>query len=232
MPIIASRAAASARSYGLTSSGLSIVSTNLMLHLNAANPASYPGSGNTWYDLSPNGLNATGGSAITGQALQNNQPYNVGSSGILNTDTHSIFFSIQINSITGSWDKIFGFVPSGTDRSPGIWRWQNNGTLHWRYDPGNTGCDFGSNTSGSNFSANVWYYVGVTKNGGTAKTYVNGVNTTTQSVANPKTGGNSGIELYPYYSGSSRMRHVHIYNRVLSDAEVLSNYTAIQSQLI
>lgn len=34
------------------------VSTNLILSLDASNPVSYSGSGNTWYDLSGNGLNA------------------------------------------------------------------------------------------------------------------------------------------------------------------------------
>jgi hypothetical protein len=36
----------------------SIVSTNLILNLDASNVNSYSGSGNTWYDLSGNGLNA------------------------------------------------------------------------------------------------------------------------------------------------------------------------------
>ena len=35
--------------------GASIVRNNLVLHLDAANPKSYPGSGTTWYDLSGNG---------------------------------------------------------------------------------------------------------------------------------------------------------------------------------
>jgi hypothetical protein len=233
MPIIASRAAASARGYGLTSSSLDVVKTNLVLHLNAANSASYPGSGNTWYDLSGSGLNASGGSAISGQALSQNQPYYTASSGILNTDTHSIFFSIQINNSVDAWDKIFGF-PSGSDRSPGVWRYPNQRLIHWRYDPNNSGCDFGKDSSNTQFDTNTWYYVGVTKNGGTAKTYVNGVNTTTQSVSNPKSSGNAVVELYPYFNGSalSKMRHVHVYNRVISDAEVLNNYNAIKGQLV
>ncbi len=56
MPILSSRAAASARAYGLTSSA-SLITTNLALRLEAFNTASYPGSGTVWYDLSGNGLN-------------------------------------------------------------------------------------------------------------------------------------------------------------------------------
>lgn len=39
--------------------GANIYSKNLMVHLNASNPASYPGTGNTWYDLSGNGNHFT-----------------------------------------------------------------------------------------------------------------------------------------------------------------------------
>jgi len=213
--------------------------SGIVLNLDAANILSYPGTGNTWYDLSPSGLNATGGSSITGQALQANQPYNTVSTSILNTDTHSLFFSIQINNTTGTWDKIFGYTPSGTDRSPGIWRYPSSARIHWRYDGGNSGADFDVTTvggynepTGTQFQANVWYYVGVTKNGATATSYVNGLKLGTSSVTNPKTAGNSTIQLYPGYTGSSKMRHVHAYNRVLSDAEVLANYNIISTQLV
>ena len=36
----------------------SIVTSGLQLCLDASNPLSYPGSGNTWYDISGNGNNA------------------------------------------------------------------------------------------------------------------------------------------------------------------------------
>jgi len=38
---------------------LSIVQDGLVLYLDAGNPASYPGTGNTWFDLSGNGNNGT-----------------------------------------------------------------------------------------------------------------------------------------------------------------------------
>ena len=214
----------------------SIVTSGLVLNLDATNTASYPGTGTTWFDLSPSGLHATGSSAITGQQLQANQPYTTASTGILNTDTHSLFFSIQINNTSGTWDKIFGYEAGGSDRTPGIWRWPSTRRIHWRYDPGNSGTDFSVDTVGDNagteFVANVWYYVGVTKNGSATRVYVNGQLIGTGSVANPKTAGATPIRLYPGYTqNSSIMRHVHIYNRVISDAEVLSNYNAIRSRL-
>ena len=41
-----------------TSNNITSVSTNLLLNLDASNSLSYSGSGNTWYDLSGNGLDA------------------------------------------------------------------------------------------------------------------------------------------------------------------------------
>jgi len=215
--------------------GSSIVTDGLVFYLDAKNPDSYPGTGNTWYDLSPSNLNATGGSAVsTTMGIARNQPYTTASTSILNDDTHSMFFWLQINGSTGTWDKIFGYTPSGTDRSPGIWRWPSNRIIHWRYDPGNTGADFTSTnigTGGTEFVPNTWYYVGVTKNGSVATSYVNGNALGTQTVANPKTAGNSTIQLFPGYSGSTAyMAGVQIYSRVISSTEVLYNFNLLKNK--
>jgi hypothetical protein len=52
----------------------SLVTTGLLLHLDAGNPASYPGSGTTWTDLSGNGKSAT---------LYNSPTYSSNNGGIL-----------------------------------------------------------------------------------------------------------------------------------------------------
>lgn len=157
---------------------------------------------------------------------------------ILNTDTHSIFFMIRFNSTatypngySGNWDMIFQYAGGGSDRSPGIWRWPSERTLHWRYDPGNTGCDFGlSAGTGTPFNMDTWYYVGVTKNGGSAVMYVNGQQVGTGSVANPKTAGNAPITLFPYYPQDlGTMGICQVYNRVLSSDEVSTNFSAIRN---
>lgn len=239
MPIVQSIADASARGYGhLNNAAPSVIASGLVLNLDATQYSSYPGSGTTWYDLSPSGLHATGGSAISGQALQSNQAYNTSSTSILNTDTHSLFMSLQINNTSGNWDKIFGYQAGGSDRSPGIWRYPSSRKIHWRFDPGNTDADFsatastGYETSGTEFTPNTWYYVGVTKNGGTASVYVNGVKLADRGVANPKTSGNAAINLFPGYNGSASMRHVHVYNRVISADEALANYNAVKNKLV
>lgn len=219
--------------YGIQAFSTSPINTSgLTLHFNARNILSYSGSGTTLVDLSGSSLNATGPSALNGQFIAQNQNYNTASTSILNTDVHTILFSIQINGITGTWDKIFGYEPSGTDRSPGIWRWPSTRRIHWRYDPGNSSADFSTNAIGDDlgteFFPNVWYYVGVTKNGATATSYVNGTSLGSRTVSNPKTAGNAQIRIFPGYTGSTSMiRHVHIYNRALSQSEIAANYQSV-----
>jgi hypothetical protein len=159
-------------------------------------------------------------------------------SSILNNDVHSIFFSLRFNSTgtypnghTPNYDKIFTYNPSGSDRSPGVWRHPNQLYLHWRYDPSNSGTDFG-NIGGGNFVVNTWYYVGVTKNGASTVMYVNGVQVGTGTVSNPKTSGNATIWFFEGHTASdiTNMSCCHIYNRVLSATEVANNYNAIRGR--
>lgn len=161
-------------------------------------------------------------------------------SSILNNDVHSIFFSVRFNStgtypnsFTGAWDKIFTYNPSGSDRSPGVWRYPSQRYIHWRYDPSNSGCDFGKNTSNQDFDLNTWYYVGVVKNGATATCYVNGVYASQATVSNPKTSGNANTWFFEGHTASdiTNMSCCHIYNRALSATEVANNYNAIRGRI-
>jgi len=202
-------------------------------------------------DLVNNRTTQTSNITFPSGKFQDNYPYltsyasqnTVGtdSSSILNTDTHSIFFTIRFNTTSsygsngysGSWDMIFQFAPSGTDRSPGVWRWPGERSIHWRYDPGNSGCDFGKSAGGTGdpFNIDTWYYIGVTKNGGTAKMYVNGLQVGTAGVSSPKTSGNAGVTLFPYYPQDlATMGLCQIYDRVLSDDEVFQNFSAIRGR--
>ena len=131
---------------------------------------------------------------------------------------------------------IFQYAPSGTDRSPGVWRYPNERYIHWRYDPGNTGADFGQTSlntgvGGTQFALSTWFYIGVTKNGATATSYVNGVSLGTSTVASPKTAGNAAITLFPYYtSGLAELGCVHVYNNVLTASQVAQNFNAIRGR--
>ncbi len=223
---------------------VALVTDGLVLNYDSTELSSYPGSGETWFDTSASKLDSTGSasyisSGITG--IVSGATWSTPTTSILNTDTHSIFFMIRFNSsgsypngYTGGWEKIFAYNCGGSDRSPGVWRYPSSRYLHWRYDPANSGCDFGPDNIGGpgvEFNVNTWYYVGVTKNGGTATSYVNGVNLGTQGVSNPKTAGTSPVYLFEYYTNPlANLNNLLIYNTVLTDSQVTQNFTAIRTR--
>lgn len=218
----------------------------LALALDAGNLVSYPRSGSVWYDMTGGGLNAIDGnfqveSGGNGYALYSGNTATTSTTEILNTDYHSIVMIVRFkatgtypNGYTGSWDKFFTYAPAGTDRSPGVWRYPNNRVIHWTYDPGNTGCDFGKDASSNEFDLNKDYFITVTKNSGVAKAYVNGVNVNTTSVAAPKTAGSATIQFFEYYPANlMEIKLCFVYsNRVLVDNEIIGMYRTYQSRLI
>jgi hypothetical protein len=223
-----------------------VISSGLVLYLDSANTDSYPGYGTTWYDLSPSGLNFTGSDAsflIPSNGLRSGNTWASASTAILNTDTHSIFFNIKFNTTTtfpqshdGNWQKMFSYNPAGSDRSPSMWRYPSERKIHWRYDAANSSADLAENipadAGGTQFAADIWYYVGVVKNGATATMYVNGTSIGSQTVTNPKFAGNSPIYLFESYtSGLASMDNIKIYNRSISATEVSQNYLASQNRL-
>jgi hypothetical protein len=225
--------------------GPTIVKNGLVLAVDAADISSYPGSDTTWYDVSGNGINATNGNfqieaGGNKYSLYSGTQAYTSETSILNTDYHSIIMIVRFkangtypNGWSGNWNKFFTYAPAGTDRSPGVWRYPSARLIHWRYSPDNSGCDFGKDSAGNQFDLNKDYFIGVTKNGSTAKTYVNGINTTTQPVSNPKTSGNAPIYFFEDYpSELMEIKNCLIYNRVLTDTEVTQNYNAVQTRLI
>jgi hypothetical protein len=223
-------------------SGPNLIENGLVLYLDAGNSKSYPGSGTNWIDMSGNGLNATGTAAnISSTGAIAGASWTTATTSILNTDIHSIFFMIRMNSsaawpngVIGNWEKIFSFNAAGGDRSPGVWRYPSERYIHWRYNPGNTGADFGPNSiggPGAQFALNTWYYVGVTKNGAVATSYSNGVNLGTQTVANPKDSGNAPIIVNESYTnGLNNINCLQVYNRVLTPEEVTRNFNSIRGR--
>lgn len=223
-----------------------IITNGLTAYIDAGNSKCYPRTGATVTDLTGTVGNFSGNANYINSnvGFYSGASWTSGTTSILNTDVHSIFFKIKFNpnatytnGTTGNWEKIFTYAPAGTDRSPGIWRYPSNRWIHWRYDPINSGTDFGKNgtslDTGNEFNLNTWYYIGLTKDGASTVVYVNGVRVGTGSVANPKTSGNAAIVLFESYTtGLCNINQIKIYNRVLSDAEVLTNFNVIRARSI
>lgn len=226
--------------------GLSIVKENLVYCIDPAAYRSYIGSGSNMTDLSSSKLNTTSGTFISaggnkGFYLRSNGgTISTASTSVLDIDNHTICMLFRMatngtypNSTTGSWNKIFGYEPTGTDRSPGIWRFPDNRQIHWTYNPGNTSTNFGPGGLGTDFNANVDYYVIMMKSGSNTFFWVNGTKYTgITNCANPKTSGSSPIYLLPGYpSEIFHLKALQVYNKSLTDAEANQNWLAMKNRI-
>jgi len=173
--------------------------------------AYYPFSSNG-NDVSGSGLNLSGsGGVFTDGGINfNGNLYQSAVTPILNTDKHTISFYIKFTTAPTSWEKIFGYEPSGSDRSPGIWTTYNTAGIHWRYSEEgganpNTGVDYSTG-----FAYNTWYYVVGVKNGSNFKFYIDGSLVQDITVANPKTIGVSALKFGT--SNTVVLKEFKIYN--------------------
>jgi hypothetical protein len=215
-----------------------IVSSGLVLHLDAGNASSYPGSGTTWTDLSGSGNNGT---------LVNGPTYSSANGGSLSFDGVNDYVSvsntsqlrpstelsigmwIKANSITATWVTLFGQNPY-LQGGPLIFL-ENGGSLiralHYR-----NGNEVRCNTNYSISTSQYTYVVFTFKTGDAIRSYFNGVANTTVALS---AGTFSYNTINPYligHTGNSwlhgNIAQVSIYNRALSAAEVLQNYNAIK----
>jgi hypothetical protein len=208
----------------------SIITSGLVLNLDASNASSYAGSGTSWFDLSGNGNNGT---------LVNGVGYNSANGGALTFDGVNDFVIITLPSTTSyntftynSW--IYATSNSGyrtiIDQDNDDWAlFSFNGQLK-SYDP-----EF---SSGYVFNLNQWYNVVMSHaDGGPVLFYVNGslVYTSSNTSINHTTsyfGIGAGI-ISPttadeFWSG--KIAQASIYNRALTASEVLQNYNVTKTK--
>lgn len=210
-----------------------ITRTGLVLQLDASTPESYPGSGNSWFDIAKNTNHST---------LINGPTYDSGNGGSLlfdGSNDYATFSSSQLSPGTGGftwnwWVKLnnlsnFSILFSGTGSNTGygvVYLNPTSGGLGY-YAAGNRISD--NNTS---FGTN-WWYITFIGNGGsngsrTLRLYRNGVQAGSTYTADysfssstPNIGANhdSYAELMRGYVANATY-----YNRALSESEILQNY--------
>lgn len=227
-----------------TSGGPDIITSGLVLHLDAGSVKSYPGSGTTWYDLSGNENNCS---------LANGPTF---SNGTLNFDgindygtTASIYnpaeFSVSIWYKANSFTD--GLLYGGERLSWLVTKRDNSSDNHWQITTNDNYFRFsifnGSTTNvgyllTSGLLVNKWYNCVFTINGttgGDIKSYLNGIfDTSTTATGNMKLGYR---EIYissawspPNHVDFGTLSSVIIYNRILSSSEILTNYKATKSR--
>jgi uncharacterized protein (TIGR02145 family) len=214
-----------------------IVSNGLKLNLDASNPGSYSGTGNTWYDLSGNNNHGT---------LMNSPTFDAASGSIVTNGTNQYISVPQIStSITNVTMQAWVYVNLNT-KGPFI----KNGTAGGGYaiGIGNGAYDqIGSNVNmlvygtpgwintGVSYGTAGWKLVTLTMDGSsTARAYVNGtlIGTYATTPNTPFTGGlNFGANIGDqnvYYNG--KFAAAYFYNRALSLAEIQQNYNAFATK--
>jgi hypothetical protein len=225
--------------------GPAIVTSDLLLNLDAENPASYPGNGNTWYDLSTNSNNGT-----------------IGTNTIANTSTTPKKFTFNGTSSNVSFvSSKFNTPFSGKTVMVAAKMDVNFGTNLYRllfgneFDNGyNRNFNFYIRQNGSGYQLHFstadqwwlsdvvtlvtdqWYIFSFTQNTNTVIFYVNGVSVGT--FTGPSAG--AGIPSVVQYKsvtneflGSGWKGDINtalIYKRGLSNAEILQNFNALKSR--
>jgi hypothetical protein len=222
----------------------SIVRNGLVLHLDAANPKSYPGSGTVWTDLSGNGYNGT---------LTNGPTYNSANNGAIVFDGVDDFVDISNASIGNFGTSNFtvscwGKATSGSSGTRGIFSKYNphsgNGTGWFMfYRDGNIWvritqdlvAPLEESSMAVNIAVNNWYFFTMVRNANSFFLYSNGVlldqRTTTNIINCSSTAPlriGSGYSSGYYYNGNCST--ASIYNRALSAQEIQQNFEALRGR--
>jgi hypothetical protein len=214
-----------------------IVTNGLMVYLDAANTRSYPGTGNTWYDLIGNRnftlqnnpsfiANSAGGSigftaasqhyASSGASLPLMTRFTVEVWHYYTGNNSGLYPSIVAEGYPGSTNQI-NYVLGGVD---GLTIGFYNGA--WNI------------SSAYTLTAGNWYHLVGNFDGANLRLYVNGVNQVTTANTGTPTVNTGGIRLmrrwdYDEYWGG-HLSTVKIYNRALTSQEILQNYNATKGR--
>jgi len=221
-----------------------IITSSLVLHLDAANPLSYPGSGNIWTDLSGynnnvNFVNTTNFSSTNqGSIIFSGSNY-----GVINSSTSNLIFGNsnftrswwQLASASNNNTRIFGNL-SNNSWSPNNWVFAQNNSANK--------VEFFVNNSNSNpvvgvtTTAQTWQNIVLTRSGNNWAIYLNNSQIATASNTATVDGG----VLKSFYIGSSgwpadiatpwigNIANILIYSKALTTSELNSNYNALKTR--
>jgi hypothetical protein len=214
-----------------------IAKGGLVLHLDASSLESYPGTGNTWYDISGNGRNYTFGSGITWN-----------SSGYFNCDGSGVFTgpasnTFGFNGFGEATVEAFAQVTSATANVFFSWYGTNDTGgdtrtifTHFYYSNGNTyfdqnGC-CGSNqrisyTNDSDWTAGIRHFAvrmrsHTTPNRQIFKNGVSQIDSGANSTATITWNLSNAAVIASNWNG--KLYSIKVYNRPLTDSELTNNY--------
>lgn len=220
-----------------------IIRTGLVLNLDASTPESYPGSGNTWYDLSGNNRHGTLNNSpafntIAGGALSfnaSNTYVSLGNIGTIgNFQTIEVwFYSTSVTNYKNICDMNYNtYFPNQGNAGPRLeqssvatlnsgWAWSGNTSNNSIYQ---------GQATAYTLYANNWYNAIFVNNNGTVTAYLNNIAISTSgspngfitTYADVNIGRGFSLDSSRYFGGYISI--FRIYNRALTSLEVEQNY--------
>lgn len=222
---------------------IDIVTNGLVLALDAGNLKSYPTTGTSWTDLTNNGWNGT---------LVNSPGFNSSNSGSISFDGTNDYVRVSdITTITTqitveAW--VFANSIGSYNSMVAQYRTANPSISSWILETFGSSAYFfianGTNlASGSvSFETGSWNHFVGTYNGSTVKLYKNSILSPTTGTIAAMNNSSLNINIGALYSNggaegsdglwNGRISQVKIYNRALTDSEVLQNYNATKWRFI
>ena len=220
-------------------SGPEIVNDGLVLHLDAANPISYSGSGTVWKDLSGNEYNFTlyNSPIHTGKTFHFdgiNQYASIGSSGLNLSPTGTRTLEIWFRVITTPL-YLAGLLADQNSTS-GAFMMRPEGYLVWRWDDSNI-----TDSTSHQINESTWYQATVSlRNSYYVTYYINGEIDTPEFRTTDT--GSSGVSSWSiarqnrlfdtngYLYLNCEVAIVRQYNRLLQPLEIKQNYIATKGR--
>ncbi len=217
-----------------------IVTDNLQLYLDAADPASYPGSGTSWFDLSANAYTTT----LEGAPAYNTTYFTFdGTTEYVDTNQSLAAESFSV----GAWFRTSAagvkmiLSKETTAGNPWNYRlWLNGGTINADMSQVTTQAALTSPLT--TYNNGSWYLVMFTRDDSNWYLYVNGSQVATR--ADPYTGSvtnaqelwigrsaftQSGASPTGSYQYTGDIGQIFIYDAVLTSTQILQNYNATKS---
>ena len=224
-----------------------LITTDLLLHLDANNTASYPGSGNgnTFYDLSANLNHGTlSTNAIANTASTPKKFTFDGTSGTnvsFNTAKFNVTYTGKTVMFAAKMDANFGsnlfrglFGSSSPQRNFNFYVYQNGSGYQLHFSSYNAAGNVGGGWLSDvlQLTTDQWYVFAFTQDATSVRFFLNGqlVGTTTgttilqyQTTPDERLGGGDN-----FWKGD--VNTALVYKRGLSNAEILQNYNALKSR--
>jgi hypothetical protein len=204
--------------------------------LDAANIKSYPGTGNTWFDLTGNGNNLT---AINSPTWNSNY-FSTGSTGYfsgagtasipIGNSQYTMMVWARQNSSWGSARGIISIGGYGTTNQSNALRTLSStlGTFH-HYWWAN---DLSANNNNAGLSVNNWFMVTAQFDGINRRIWANVTNVASDTPSNHNVTSTTiqvGMTVNPeYFQGDIAV--AYIYNRALTSSEIVKNFYALKTR--